>query len=90
MLQAFKIGLGGMLGVMAAQTLMFLYTCVFVGLGYFILVKFNKKGTKLLKDIQPMQYIGIILCILGMLPFLQYFIIGLLEGAGLKIADDLF
>lgn len=89
-LQTFKFAFGGMLGIMAAQTLIILYTAIFLGIGILILVKYNKKDTKLLDDIQPIQYIGIVFCVLGLLPWGQYLIFGLLEGIGMKVADDLF
>lgn len=60
------------------------------GLGYYILKKNNKKNTKLLRDIQPMQYFGILLCAIGLLPFIEYLIISIIIEGGEKIIDSLF
>lgn len=90
MLTMFKLVFGGMLGAMAAQTVVILYTVVMVGIGYALLVQFNKKDTELWKDLQPMQYLGIVLCVLGLLPWGQYFLFGFLEGAGQKVFDGMF
>ena len=63
---------------------------VLFAMGYYFIVKFNKPGTPLFKDIQPMQYFGIMLCILALLPFLQYFFIGFLLEAGQSVFSSLF
>tara|TARA_Y100000389_G_C17100213_1_gene335543 strand:+ start:188 stop:502 length:315 start_codon:yes stop_codon:yes gene_type:complete len=95
MLRIFKFALGGMLGVISAQVLISLFSIVFIGIGFIIIYKFNKKDennkeTKLFEDIQPIQYIGIVLCLIGLLPWIQYLFIGFMEGAGIKIISDLF
>jgi hypothetical protein len=63
---------------------------ILFAMGYYFIVKFNKPGTPLLKELQPMQYIGIVLCCLALLPFLQYFFIGFLFEAGESAFSSLF
>jgi len=87
---AFKIAFGGMLGIISAEALVVLYSVCFVGLGYAIMVHFNKKDTKLLEDLQTMQYIGIVLCFIGLLPWMQYLFMGFMEGAGISLFDKMF
>ena len=59
-------------------------------LGYYLIKKYNKPGTKLFKEIQPMQYLGIFLCFLGVLPFIQYFFMGFLFDAGGAAFSSMF
>lgn len=89
-LRMFKLAFGGMLGVMAAQMVVVLFTLIFLGIGLLIITKFNKKDTKLFEDMTPMQYVGIVFCIIGLLPWGQYFMFGLLEGLGIKAFDEMF
>ena len=72
----------GVLGGLAAMAMIGLICFVFFALGYYLIVTYNKKGTKLFQDIQPMQYLGILLCFIGCIPFLQYFFFGFLSSAG--------
>jgi len=81
---------GGILTGFAAVALVGLVCVVLFGLGYYLIVKYNKPGTKLFKDIQPMQYVGIVLCILGLLPFIQYFFMGFLFSAGESVFSNMF
>ena len=55
-----------------------------------VIVKYNKPGTKLFKEIQPMQYVGIFLCVLACLPFIQYFFLGFLAEAGSSLFENMF
>lgn len=59
-------------------------------LGYYLIKKYNKPGTKLFKEIQPMQYLGIFLCFLAVLPFIQYFFMGFLFSAGEAAFSSMF
>ena len=43
---------------------------IFLSLGLFLLIKYNKPNTKLYQDIKYQQIIGIIFIILGISPFL--------------------
>ena len=80
----------GVLGALASMALVGLICLTFFGLGYYLIVAYNKKGTKLFEDIQPMQYLGILLCFIGCLPFIQYFFFGLLSSAGGMVFDQMF
>ena len=90
MIQTFKMVFGGVLGYMSAYTLVALFSLVFVGIGFAIISKFNKKDTKLFEDLQPMQYVGIVICCIGLLPWGQYLFFGFMEGAGLTLFDKMF
>ena len=82
--------LSGTGGFLAAYIILGLLVTIFFGSGYYLIKKHNKKNTKLLKEIQPMQYLGILLCIIGMLPFIKYFFAGFLMEGGSLLADNLF
>lgn len=82
--------LSGTGGFLTAYIILGLLVTVFFGSGYYLIKKHNKKNTKLLKEIQPMQYLGILLCIIGMLPFIKYFFAGFLMEGGSLLADNLF
>jgi uncharacterized membrane protein (Fun14 family) len=81
---------GGILTGFAAVAVVGLICIVLFGLGYYLIVKYNKPGTKLFKNIQPMQYVGIVLCLLGVLPFIQYFFLGFLFEAGESVFSSMF
>jgi hypothetical protein len=81
---------GGVLSGFAAIAVVGLICISLFGLGYYLLVKYNKPGTKLFKELQPMQYLGIFLCVLGVLPFIQYFFMGFLAEAGSSLFDSMF
>jgi hypothetical protein len=53
-------------------------------------VTYNKPGTKLFKELQPMQYVGIFLCALACLPFIQYFFLGFLAEGGSTLFSNMF
>jgi hypothetical protein len=81
---------GGMFAGFAAIAVIGLICITLFGLGYYLIVTYNKPGTKLFKDIQPMQYLGIFLCVLGALPFIQYFFLGFLAEAGSSLFESMF
>lgn len=81
---------GGVLSGFAAIAVVGLLCITLFGLGYYLITKYNKPGTKLFKDIQPMQYVGIFLCILGAAPFIQYFFMGFLFSAGGSVFSGMF
>ena len=81
---------GGLIAGFAAIAVVGLICITLFGLGYYLIVKYNKPGTKLFKDIQPMQYLGIFLCVLGALPFIQYFFLGFLAEAGSSLFENMF
>ena len=81
---------GGIFAGFAAVAVIGLICLTLFGIGYYIIQKYNKPGTPLLKDIQPMQYLGIFLCVLGVLPFIQYFFMGFLFNAGESVFSSMF
>jgi len=81
---------GGVLGGIAAMAAIGLVCITLFAVGYYLIVTYNKKGTKLFKEIQPMQYVGIVLCILACLPFIQYFFMGFLFNAGESVFSSMF
>ena len=89
-IQMFKLSFGGMLGAMSAQILIALFSCFFIGIGMSIVVSFNKKDTDLFKELQTGQYLGIVLCCIGLLPWIQYFFFGFLAEAGSQVFENLF
>ena len=88
-LDIFKGFLSGTLGILTAYMLVGLFVTIFFGLGYFLIKRYNKKNTKLLKEIQPMQYVGIVLCIIACLPFIQYFFMSFMIEGGRIFADNI-
>jgi hypothetical protein len=85
----FGMFFAGVLGGMAAMALVGLICIAFFVLGFYLIKKYNKPGTKTFEDLQPMQIVGIVLCILACLPFIQYFFMGLLANAGGAAFDSL-
>jgi hypothetical protein len=81
---------GGILTGFAAIAVVGLICITLFGLGYYLITKYNKPGTKLFKEIQPMQYVGIFLCVLACLPFIQYFFMGFLFSAGESVFSSMF
>ena len=80
----------GVAGAFAVIILIGLICVVLFGTGWYLIVKYNKKGTKYFQEIQPMQYVGIVLCVLACLPFIQYFFLGFLSSAGGAVFDNMF
>ena len=97
-LTAFKLAFGGMFGVMAAEALVFLFTFICIIIGASIIVHFGTDKEKeeklnMIKTIEqftPMQYLGLIIIVIGLLPWGQWLMIGLMEGAGITLFNDLF
>jgi hypothetical protein len=83
-------GFGGVMGGMAAMATIGFVCITLFGLGYYLLTAYNKPGTKLLKELQPMQYVGLVLCGLACLPFIQYFFMGFLFNAGESAFSSMF
>ena len=81
---------GGILTGFAAIALVGLVCITLFGLGYYFITKYNKPGTKLFKDIQPIQYLGILLCVISVLPFIQYFFMGFLFSGGESVFSSMF
>ena len=97
-LTAFKLAFGGMFGVMAAEALVFLFTFICIIIGVAIIVHFGTDKEKeeklnMIKTIEqftPIQYLGLIIIVIGLLPWGQWLMIGLMEGAGITLFNDLF
>jgi len=85
----FKGVFSGALGFISAYALIGLFSLTFVVIGLYLINTYNKKDTELLKDIQPTQYLGIVFCIIGCLPFAQYFFMGFLSQGGRIAMDNL-
>lgn len=87
--ETFKTFFAGGLGFVSAYALVGLFSITFLSIGLYLINTYNKKNTKLLKEIQPMQYVGIVLCIIACLPFIQYFFMGFLSEGGSMVMDNL-
>jgi hypothetical protein len=72
----------GVIGGMAAMAVVGLACITLFAIGFYLIKHYNKPGTKLFQDLQPMQILGIVLCFLACLPFIQYFFLGFLADAG--------
>ena len=72
----------GVLGGFSALAALSLFSAIFIGVGYYIIISNNKKGTKLFEELHGIQYFGLVLCIIGSLPWLQYLFIGFFSNAG--------
>ena len=81
---------GLLLTGVAAYLGVLLFLVILFGVGYYLIQKYNKPGTALFKEIQPMQYLGIFLCTLAALPFIQYFFMGFLFNAGESVFSSMF
>ena len=90
MIRMFRDVFAGVLGGMSAMMVVGLFSLIFFGAGYHLVKENNKKGTKPFEDIQQEQYFGALLCIIGALPWIQYFFMGFLAEAGVDIYGSLF
>lgn len=81
---------GILLKGVAAYLGVLLFLVVLFGVGYYLIQTYNKPGTPLMKELQPMQYVGILLCTLAALPFIQYFFMGFLFNAGESAFSSMF
>lgn len=86
MMEFSKIFFYGTLGSLAAVTATALLSLIFFIPGYLLITKYNKPGSKTLEELQTQQYIGIILCGIGMLPWIRY----IFAGFGLEVGSALF
>lgn len=78
---------GFMLGIVAFFFICALYSILFCGSGIFLLKKYNKKNTKLFKEIQTSQYFGLVLIIIGIVPYLDTIIRGLFFNIGANVGQ---
>jgi len=77
-----RAAFSGVLGGVAAMAMVGFVCFILFAIGYNLIIAYNKPGTKTFEEIQPMQYLGIFICFLALIPFIQYFFIGLLFSAG--------
>lgn len=89
-LDIFKGVFVGVFGAVSAYMVIAFYSITFVGIGYYLLKTYNKPNTKLMDELQTGQYVGIIFCILGLLPYMQYFFGGFLFEGGQYAFGSLF
>tara|TARA_B100000902_G_scaffold396513_1_gene457722 strand:- start:1886 stop:2170 length:285 start_codon:yes stop_codon:yes gene_type:complete len=80
----------GTLGSMTAFIMVGIFSFLFFVSGYSLIKKYNKEGTKPFEDLQPEQYLGVVLCMIGITPWIRYFIIGFGLEAGEKFFNELF
>jgi hypothetical protein len=80
----------GVIGGMAAMAVVGLACITLFAIGFYLIKNYNKPGTKLFQDLQPMQILGIVLCFLACLPFIQYFFLGFLADAGGAAFSEMF
>tara|TARA_B100001769_G_scaffold273698_1_gene270451 strand:+ start:136 stop:456 length:321 start_codon:yes stop_codon:yes gene_type:complete len=85
----FKMFFYGTLGSVAALTATALFSLVFFIPGYFLIKKYNKPGSKPLQELRTQQYVGIILCAIGLLPWAKYLFAGFGLEAGAAVYDSL-
>lgn len=85
----FKMFFYGTLGSVAALTATALFSLVFFIPGYFLIKKYNKPGSKPLQELRTQQYVGVILCAIGLLPWAKYLFAGFGLEAGAAVYDSL-
>ena len=78
----FKTFFAGTLGGLSAMAAAALFSLILVSIGYSLIKQNNTPETKLFEDIQPSQYIGIAICSIGLLPWMQYLLMGGMMEAG--------
>jgi len=88
-LELFKVVVVAVFGSISAYALIGLYSVVFVGLGYYIIQKYNKPDTKLKDELQNGQYVGVFFVLLGLLPWFSYFFMGFMVEGGSYAFDAL-
>ena len=89
-MEIFSLAFSGILGVLVANLALGIFSAIFFGIGYYLIINNNKKGTKPLEDLQKEQYIGAVFCVIGLLPWLRYFFAGFLIEAGKSLFDQSF
>ena len=89
----FKLTFGAVSGYMFTYFLMALFTVIISGIGLYLLIKYNKEDekikTQLLDDLQTGQYVGIVIFIIGLLPWFQYIMMGFGTKGGAWAFDKL-
>ena len=88
--EVFSIAFSGILGIISANLILAIFSALFFGIGYSMIINNNKEGTKPLEDLQTKQYLGVGFCLIGLLPWLRYFFAGFLIEAGKSLFDQSF
>tara|TARA_Y100001958_G_C21197285_1_gene524449 strand:- start:694 stop:999 length:306 start_codon:yes stop_codon:yes gene_type:complete len=88
--QTFKHTFVAMFGVVSAWAMIGLYSAIFTGIGYYLLSKYNKPNTDLLKELQTVQYVGLVFIFFGLLPFIQYFFVSFMFEGGEYAFNSIF
>ncbi len=78
----FKLVFVGVFGAVSAYAAVSLFSIIFVGIGFYLINHYNKPETKMLKELQTGQYVGIVFAIIGFLPYIQYFFMSFMFEAG--------
>ena len=90
LLNTFKHVFVAMFGITSAYMVIGLYSLIFTGIGYYLLTKYNKPNTDLLKELQNEQYVGLVFAFLGLLPFIQYFFMSFMVESGSYAFNSIF
>lgn len=85
----FKGAFGGIVGIFVGMAIIGLISMVLILFGFSLVKKYNKPNTKLFQEITPGQFIGIIIMIIGIAPFIQYFIQAFLWNAGTYVFNSI-
>lgn len=79
----------GSLGGIAALVAVTIFSLIFIVPGIFIIKKYNKEDTKPLEKLQNEQYLGAVLCLIGILPWFRYLFLGFGFEAGESLFNNL-
>ena len=71
--EGFSVAFSGILGIISTNLILFIFTALFFGMGYSLIVNNNKEETKLLENLQTKQYLGVGFFVIGLLPWIRYF-----------------
>ena len=82
--------MAGVAGYLVVYLVLGLYSVTLFSIGYYLIMKYNKKNTKVFKDMNIIQYVGIMCWILSMLPYSQFFFMGFMRQAGVSLMDRMF
>ena len=84
---------GATAGYMTVQLVIGIVSLLFVVVGALLVWQYNRKRhgkrTPLFKDMTTEQYIGCVLVVIGLLPYIGYLFQGLLFSAGMDAGNDL-
>ncbi len=87
---AFMGASGAVLGGTLGYILLGLFSLIFCGVGYYLIVENNKPNTKPFEDLEKEQYLGVFIFSIGLLPWIRYFFISFMLSAGESFYEDNF